>query len=765
MPFRLPAVQATVPWLAGCWSASIVDPRFPFLGLVVLGLLWAWQAPSRRRWAGWVLLFGLAGGLGPSGAPCRPLSERSELDLNRPLRVRALVQGCWQRSEHGWSAAARVDEFEQDGGWRSSDVPIRLGVPTLEPSWSRCGGRFEVLGYVRPPRVYRNRVRVLVGGESLWIKSPRLAQVLDPPRRWSRWAGRWRQRLGDPVDPSPGVRLARALALGERNQIPIEWRESFRLLGLSHLLVVSGLHLGLAAGFCGVLLVRLRRPCRLLGVVAFGLAYSVAIGPQPSVQRAAAMLAVVGLTSGLRRPVLPANALAVAAIVLLALEPGLIESRGFQLSVAATAGVILLSPGIRRRIEPRSGRLPSWGQAITGTLAASWGAQIATLPWTVGSFHWFSPLAGLWNVLAVAWAAVSVVLSLAWVSVAWVAPTWADLLLGPWLDLCAAPCQWLGTLTLGPGVGGAIVVPWLPLIVAWMLFVAWSVLPGLDRARSSLLPVGALVVLGLGVAWQERPVSAGTSRVELLDVGQGDSLLLRSAGRAILVDGGGWRTPGIGPRVVAPALAALGVRKLDLVVVSHGDRDHCGGVAELARFFPLERIALARPGDSAAESCERDLRDLGTELDIFQVGDRDTLGVWRLETLGPVEGGGADPNARSLVLRATANGRCVLLTGDIDQRTEQRLRRHWGDASLRCDLLKVAHHGSRSSSAPGWLYAVAPRVALISVGSDNRYGHPAPEVLDRLENRGVRIVRTDRDGGVALSWTDPQVLRVERVAR
>ena len=199
-----------------------------------------------------------------------------------------------------------------------------------------------------------------------------------------------------------------------------------------------------------------------------------------------------------------------------------------------------------------------------------------------------------------------------------------------------------------------------------------------------------------------------------------------------------------------PALARLGVRRLDAAVVTHPDVDHCRGIADLASYLPIDRIWTGPGGGSSR--CSRELAALpGARWRKLGAGERARVGGLAFEVLYPGPGRDDPGNAASLVLRVEGGARSLLLTGDLEARGEGRLVRRIGPARLDSDILKVAHHGSATSSTGAFLSAVRPTVALISAGRRNRYGHPSEKVLRRLAAQGVRVLRTDRDGMVRLA--------------
>jgi competence protein ComEC len=240
----------------------------------------------------------------------------------------------------------------------------------------------------------------------------------------------------------------------------------------------------------------------------------------------------------------------------------------------------------------------------------------------------------------------------------------------------------------------------------------------------------------------------------MLDVGQGDAILLQlPTGLTVLIDAGGF--PGssfdVGARVVAQALRTLGILRLDLLILTHAHTDHLGGAAAIVREFAPRAIWIGAlpPDDPEVQHLVRMAEERTIPVVLPRRGVALTIGGSRLEVLNP---GGADPSGRdganrgSLVVRIVLLDRQALLTGDLERDSERELLRSGHD--LRADLLKVGHHGSRTSTSPDFLHAVAPEIALISVGSTNSWGHPHDEVVRRLLAAGSIVRRSDRDGAV-----------------
>jgi competence protein ComEC len=703
--------------------------------LIALGLL----GFALRRRAGVCLAAFAAGALAAVVVHVLPGRPLAGLDRSRPVEVTGRVDGHWTADDDGWTVPFELSSVRQEERIVTPRTTVLLHLPGDEPP-PAFGSHLRLRGYLSRSAGFSNRVATPPGPWRMRVKSRLLAEIEAGPGPVARLSGRLRARLeraygeavaGAPGEPAgPGVALTRAFVLGDATGLPISWRRGLRLTGLSHLLSVSGVHVALVAGAVLLLGSFLPRTLRLLAALAAIALYLLLVGPLPALVRAAVMggLAVLALLA--QRPPAAANALGWAVILLVLERPEVVRDPSFQLSVAATAGLLLLAPALAARWT----RLPA---AIAQPLSASFAAQLCALPWALPLFYLLTPAAPLANLLALPWAAVALVAALAWSGLAVLAPEVAGVLL-PALDLLAAPLGWPSlagewTVALGcPLLVGRSAAALLSLSLCLLLLARrWPV-------RLAALAVAAALV------WQALPPERGVE-LALLDVGQGDAILLRDGRRTVLVDGGGWRRGDLGGRVLLPALLAEGVRRLDAVVLTHPDRDHCGGLVDIAGYLPIAEVWMS-PGWDPAGCAGELLGQPGVRHRFLAAGDRARVGRWRLAALHPERGETrGEDNDRSLVLRAEALGRSVLLTGDLGTWGELRLLSCCA-GRLRCDLLKVGHHGSRSSSGNDFLDTVRPRLALISAGPGNVFRHPAPETLDRLEERGIRVLRTDRDG-------------------
>jgi competence protein ComEC len=729
--------------------------HLPFLPLPLLAAL-ALLGLALRRASGTLLAFLAFGLLAAAVRLGLPQSPVAGIDRERPVEAVVRISGHWNPDEDGWSALARVLRVRQGFQVVTPPLDVMIHVPGPEEVPPPFGTSLRVKGFIARSAGFANRIPVPPGPWRLRVKSRSLMEVEEGPGWIARLSGSLRRRVETAYAASgpesegdrQGKALIRALVLGDASDLPLEWKRGLRLTGTYHLMSVSGVHVALVAGVVWLLGGWLPRSLRLLLMLAAICLYLLLVGPLPALVRAAVMglLAVLALLA--ERPPSAANALGWAVVLLVLEDPAVVQSPAFQLTVTATAGLLLLAPPLAERWR---NFLPHW---LAESLGASVGAQIATLPWALPRFHLLCPLAPLLNLPAVPWTGLVLMVALLWTAVALVSPDLAARLL-PALDVLAAPFSWPSRTR--PEV-------WLPLPLAASTLTAWLIAAAVAavlflRWRRAL----AVLAAGTAVFGACSLVDPGVDHREpeavMLDVGQGDSILLRDGRAAVLVDGGGWERGDFGGRVLLPALLAEGVRRLDALVMSHPDRDHCQGLIDLAAYLPVREVWMG-PGWEP-EGCAGRLMDLpGVRPRLLWAGKTARAGRWRLTALHPERGESRGTNERSLVLLAEANGRRLLLTGDIESWAEMRLL-SCCERSLRVDVLKVAHHGSRTSSTASFLEVSRPRLALISAGVRNIYHHPAPDVVERLEDHGARVLQTDRTGMIRVVFGGDGRMRIE----
>ncbi len=711
-----PAVSAVVLSFATGICAGSVFPVSPLIcfiaatGLAVIGMRWWRVFFAACLFAGWF-----------SGS-IAGLREASGCRLS------------WQRGNR--SAVVRI-----------LDAPGRNGVTTAKviADPEGCTGTIRV--QVAPEGLQSGVTLVAVGvvrGRGVFrIDHARRLRVRRPLRFVLRDAVRSR------VVSLYGHRAAivEAMILGRRHDLRSDTRDAFVASGLAHLLAISGLHVGIVAALVTISLRRFSSGARPWAWAA-GLtwAYVTLLGfPTPATR--AALFITIAACSRIRGRNPPLEVvIGVSVLCILCFDPLAVRSVGAWLSVFAvwsTARSIKLA----RTVTRRSGR---WGPLVRLAVASA-GATIGTAPITAFVFGNVAPIGLVANLIAVPLASMAV--PAVFISLLG-GPTFAAGA-GVLLALLESTASLFGSIPGGhlegvPGV--AFALPWTVLagVAVWLAVrpPVWRL--ALRRAAYGLGAVGwVAAVLPAIVSLRHR----GILEVHMLDVGQGDAIAIKTPNdRWVLIDGGPknlrWDA---GLRVVVPFLKRRGVRFLDAVILSHGDADHLGGLPAVVQNVPTG--VVLEPGVPLGSSLYVEFLDVLDEEGVEWLSARagDTLlidsvrfavlhphGAWLEKALGP--------NENSLVVHVSYREFDLLLTGDIGWPAESTLIASVSDI----EVLKVGHHGSRGGTRNAWLEALRPEVAMISVGQRNRYGHPAPDVVRRLQDRGIHIVRTDTDGAVTL---------------
>ncbi len=589
--------------------------------------------------------------------------------------------------------------------------------------------------------------------------------------------------------PEPEAGLAAGILIGLRERVSRAVADEFTITGLTHVVAISGWNIALVAGIATGLLraTGLRRRARSLLVIAAIVAYTVLAGAEASVIRAALMGGIVLLAREGGRPSGAAAALGIACWGLLLADPGMVSDIGLQLSLAATAGLLALGSHVESAVRRLTrGRTPGW---FCETLGVSLAAQLSTLPLILLHFGRLSLISPLANLL------VAPVVPLAMLG-AGIGVLLGPLLLAPVVSLLLAPVSLLAWLPLAVMVRGAGLLssvpfanvelrPPLDLLAASLSLLALAMAlrqarrvappiappqPGRSsgargtaaapvrrRRTAAAATVSVLLVTGLGSVLVARPDAL--LRVTVLDIGQGDAILVEAAdsGR-LLVDGG--PDPDLLVRRLDERIP-IWDRHIDLVVLTHPHEDHAGGLAGLMPRYTVGRIA-----ETGMDSVGAGVRELQAAAGRFNVGRirllqgaAFPLGAATIEVLWPprdrlpatAPGTGRGVNDTSIVLSISLGQQRILLTGDLEEDRDADLLEAIEADGRRWDLLKVAHHGSATASSGPLLEVLRPRLAAVSAGTGNDYGHPARATLHRLAGVGAAVWRTDLQGTLSLA--------------
>lgn len=670
-----------------------------------------------------------------------------------PATVRGIVTGDVERT--GWGATS---ELTLDDGLRleaSFRVPVAAG--------DRLVARGTIEPFDEPRNPGEPSARALAAERG--VAGRFFAETIlerAPASPWERraWLPRlraWAARVLRKRTPEPEASILAGALWGERGALPPALRAEFQETGTVHILVTAGLHLGVIAFLATLLLraARLPRAPAALATIVLVWAYAALSGAHLPSLRAATMISVALLAQACGARALSWNAYAAAIAFVTLLWPAAAGGASFALSFSCVGAILLFADHIGAWCERL--RVPAFAaEAVALTVAT----QLGVWPLTAQTFLTVAPYAVLANLAVVPCVGAAMMLGLAQIATDPV-PLVADLLAA----LDGGVLHWIviavHAVAMLPGAQLTLAPPALWTIAAYDLAALLAAL-ALRRGRFAL--AAAALVLGTGfVAVPAR--AAGGFAITMLDVGQGDGIVIRTpAGRVVMVDTGGRLELGsaaespaeaIGERIVVPYLRRAGVSHVEGIILTHPHGDHVGGCAPILRDLGADWIADGgqRYGGHAFRDCLETARAKHVPIREPRAGD-----VWRLDGMTlrflapsmPYFSGGADDvNENSIVFMLEYRGFRMLFTGDAGEESEARLLAHHSD--LRADVLKVGHHGSRYASSEAFVAAVHPALAIISVGRHNHFGHPAERTLEALRAIGATVYRTDRCGALTVA--------------
>lgn len=767
--FRRPLVAALLAFLAGLAYSLRFAPspiHGPIVGVLALTFLGANAMglvrlrPARERLA--LLALFLSSGM-ISGGLARVDSE---------LDCRASLTDGMQLEIQGRIGAAHRP---RSTGSNPPLLPLLGGSVTQVPG---CGGEFRVR---LPPdeNALLPGSAVLLRGEwrsfarpvtpSAWPRNPlfrgflRADTLLIPD-----------PSSADPISPWLGLRaradrafsrlfpehqsFVEALLLGRREYVDPAVTERFTTSGLSHLLAISGAHVGLFAGALLLLggAARLSRRVTILLTLVTTWLYLLVIGAPASALRAGCMISIVLCAYLLQRPSAAGPIMAMAAFVILTLRPLALLEPGFQLSFLGVLGILALKApllSIAPDDVPQKG-LIRWA---VDAMVIGVAAFVATAPVVAHHFGIIAPISVLAGLPAVPLMSLALIGSGAAVALEPVLPAVAFLIADGAalaLDLLDATAGLAAAVPFGHATVPK--PPWWSWGAALMIavFVTRIGLFHTRRIRVAAASSAAAIVL---VVWPIG-VRAATDGLEIhfIDVGQGDGIAIRTPrARWVLIDAGPASADyDAGERRILPFLRDQGARRLEVLVLTHPDLDHIGGAAAILQRMRVDFVF--EPGAAVGKEpyldMIRTIEASGTDWRAVRQGRTMELDGVRFEFLWPVSetvDATVDANQISAVVRMTYGAFSMLLTGDAGAEVESELVSRYG-AALESRILKLGHHGSSTSSSGPFLDVVAPELAVVSAGRRNRYGHPSAEVLAAVESREIPLARTDREGTISL---------------
>lgn len=648
---------------------------------------------------------------------------------------------------------------------------VRLEGMLVLPELPRNPGQFN-------RRIYESGKKI-----DFYLENPTVLEVKEQRSGVREVVEIWKTEMMnrcEKIYPDEEAGILEVMLFGEKSELSGDIKELYQAAGISHVLVISGLHISLLALAVAGILRRLGFPMPVWVILSVGVlaGYGILIGQPTTAVRALLMFFVLQGARLLGRSYDLLSALAFAGILMLLDNPDLILDGGCRLSFCAVIGVgwyvseknkIFWSIGEKEKRKNRGkGGKGSSAGAILENIRAGWYLWLFTLPVMLDTFYQVSVVGILWNLVAIP--LLPVIIAFGGLGV--VLAGW-NIFLG---SLAGSPAYGMlqlyreigniseklpvGMWTPGqpskPVIAGYYLVIFLLVLVEKQLIKRekrWKIFPGMELCSMLLL------LLLMAHPWQQR------EKITFLDVGQGDASLLQSGGQTLLLDGGSTSQKNVGTYVILPYIKQQGISCLEAVVLTHTDQDHINGVTEVLEegkkgWLTVKNLMYPywMEGTEQGKQLKKLAEEAGASCRKIRAGDRLTIGKAEAVVLYPKEQEKiAEPNAGSLVLFWKWEGVQAMFTGDLPEEKERELLQNLP----ACEILQVGHHGSATSTCREFLEQVQPSLAVISCAMKNRYGHPSPDTVDRLKKTGCEIRYTMKSGAITIRKRGREVLVTE----
>ena len=655
---------------------------------------------------------------------------------------------------------------------------VRLEGMLVLPELPRNPGQFN-------RRIYESGKKI-----DFYLENPTVLEVKEQRSGVREVVEIWKTEMMnrcEKIYPDAEASILEAMLFGEKSELSGDIKELYQAAGISHVLVISGLHISLLALAVAGILRRLGFPMPVWVMLSVGVlaGYGILIGQPTTAVRALLMFFVLQGARLLGRSYDLLSALAFSGILMLLDNPDLILDGGCRLSFCAVIGVgwyvseknkIFRSIGEKEKRKNRGkGGKGSSAGAILENIRAGWYLWLFTLPVMLDTFYQVSVVGILWNLVAIP--LLPVIIASGGLGV--VLAGW-NIFLG---SLAGSPAYGMlqlyqeigniseklpvGMWTPGqpskPVIAGYYLVIFLLVLVEKQLIKRekrWKIrkiFPGMELCSMLLL------LLLMAHPWQQR------EKITFLDVGQGDASMLQSGGQTLLLDGGSTSQKNVGTYVILPYIKQQGISCLEAVVLTHTDQDHINGVTEVLEegkkgWLTVKNLMYPywMEGTEQGKQLKKLAEEAGASCRKIRAGDRLTIGKAEAVVLYPKEQEKiAEPNAGSLVLFWKWEGVRAMFTGDLPEEKERELLQNLP----ACEILQVGHHGSATSTCREFLEQVQPSLAVISCAMKNRYGHPSPDTVERLKKTGCEIRYTMRSGAITIRKRGREILVTEYLER
>ena len=568
----------------------------------------------------------------------------------------------------------------------------------------------------------------------------------------------------DEILPATESGIMKAMLTGDKEDIPAESYDLYAKAGIVHILCISGLHMSILALYVSFLAEKVLKRSRRFSAgltMAASLLFLLFIGFTPSAVRAVTMICVVMMARIIFRSHDRLNEISLAALLILLIEPLYLFHIGFQLSFITVLGLCIAA----EEMEQKRNRDITWKQTITDSLRFSLYASLCSFPMVAYYFYYISPVGILANLVVIPVSGILLglgilcgVSGMLWTPLGVFSAGSVYAILKGFELLCECLLQ-LPFACILTGRPSELVI-----LLCYGLLFFWLKCRYRKGSWKGAIPIcGALLL-----AVFSNQLFRKETTVTFLDVGQGDAAVIHTWDeKTYLVDGGGQYGKdfgeNVGMKVILPYLEYLGVSEVDAAFLSHPDQDHMTGLLEILEEIPVKEVYLAEYPYKVTKEFKF-LKEMleKNRISLYTINNRNSSpdGTWNC--LAPIEGiifQNEDDNDGSMVLKYETGGRKVLFTGDISAEAERLLLQKEVDVSS--DILKVSHHGSQYSSSEAFLQKTAAKAAVISCGEKNLYGHPHQKTLERLQNAGMEIYRTDESGSILVKFRENGTFTIE----
>lgn len=656
-------------------------------------------------------------------------------------RLSLIVKCGWRYGGPGLMQLAVYDYSSHPATDMTGDKLYEEGYE-LTGAVIEAGGEFRGVMASDNPGCFDYRRYLRARGIAVWFKANGI-DVIDegssPSAKFRRYLFRTREAFIDSFDEETAG-FIRGVVFGDKRDISSELTREFNINSTGHILAVSGLHMGFLYSLLRLLSGRRRTKTASLGIIAVMIIYGEMTLWSPATIRACIVMSISILAIHFKRPFDLLTSVSLAALIILIWQPYQLFDTGFELSFLAMSGIALLT----RPVSSLTGE-------AMGVLIS---VQLGTIPLTAYTFYRINPLAVFINVPVILMASLLVPVCILMLMAGTLTGRFPGA--GIWTaELLAYAVMKVNRLLMMDGsfsyriagLGAAVTIT--VYIVLFGLSTEWTRVRLLRNEGREIAMTAALILMPLMMAGACLYDSFADDEVVFVAVGQGDCTHIRAGGHHVLIDGGGQDDFNVGERILTPYLLHAGAGAVDMALVTHLHMDHYKGITELAEDFPVGRIGIPSDYRGGSEMIDKAYYiEPGTRIRITDDVYIDS--VWPVrESSAPVSAD--DPNEHNNVYIVYYKGIRLMITGDLLESDEADMLKYYdGTEVLKCDILKVAHHGSKSSSSEAFLDAAAPDIAVIQVGPGNFYGHPHAQTIERLEARGIRIYRTDLDGAVGI---------------